>query len=72
MISMEAFADEVQKIAAAAEVLSKAKDIALPLAKKYWKPAALVGGGATGYHFGKKELDKYMLGRRMYERMQEG
>jgi hypothetical protein len=63
---MTAFTDELVKIAAAAEVGKKA----LPLLKAYGKPAALIGSGALAYHLGNKEVDKYMLGRRVYEQMQ--
>lgn len=66
MVSMEAFVDELMKIALAADVGEKV----LPLLKQYGKPAALVGGGALTYHLGKKEIDKYLLGRKVYEQMQ--
>lgn len=66
MSVMTAFADELVKIALATEV----GKTALPLLKAYGKPAALLGTGALGYHLGKKELDKYMLGRQVYEQMQ--
>lgn len=65
MGSMTAFADELVKIAAIAELGEKA----LPLLRRAAKPAALVGGGALTYHLGSKELDKYMLGRQVYEQM---
>jgi hypothetical protein len=61
---MAAFADELVKISAASNVV-------MPFLKANAKPLALVGAGATGYHLGKKELDKYMLGRQVYSQMQE-
>lgn len=62
MGSMAAFVDELVKIAAGAEVGSA-------ILKRLAKPAALVGGGALAYHYGKKELDKTIQGRRMYEQV---
>ena len=72
MGNMESFVDELTKIASAGQALLRAKELAAPIAKKYWKPVGLVGLGAGGYHVGKKELDKYLLGRQVYERMQGG
>lgn len=66
MGSMTAFTDELVKLAAAAEAGKKA----LSLIKTFGKPAALVGAGAVGMHLGGKELDKYRLGRQVYEQMQ--
>jgi hypothetical protein len=63
MVSMTAFADELVKIAGAAQD-------ALPLLKRIAKPAAIAGSGALAYHLGGKEIDKYRLGRRVYEQMQ--
>ena len=71
MVSMTAFADELIKISNVGSMLRQAKDVATPFAKKYWKPAALVGGGAAGMHFGKGEVDKYLLGRRVHEQMSQ-
>jgi len=68
MGTMAAFADELVKISAGGAVEAGKK--MLPLLKEYGKPLGLIGAGATGYHLGKKELDKYMLGRRVYEQMQ--
>jgi hypothetical protein len=62
---MAAFSDELRKLAGAAGVVEKG----LPFLKQHGKPLALLGAGATGYHMGKKELDKYILGRRVYEQM---
>jgi hypothetical protein len=69
VFSMRAFLDELTKISAAGAV-SEAAPKLLPFLKQYGKPLGLIGVGATGYHLGKKELDKYLLGRRVYEQMQ--
>jgi hypothetical protein len=69
VFNMKSFADEFRKIAVAGATLEGAHK-ALPFLKQYGKPLGLVGAGALGYHMGKKELDKYMLGRRVYEQMQ--
>jgi len=60
MISMRAFADEYVKIAGAGQLLSKAKDVLVPAVKKHWKPAALVGAGATGM-LGAQRLGKDIM-----------
>jgi hypothetical protein len=65
-ISMTSFLDELMKISSAEGAVSKA----LPFLKGNAKSLALLGGGAATYHFGKKELDKYMLGRQVYDQMQ--
>lgn len=69
MISMASFSDELTKLAAAGAVIEGAGK-SLPFLKQYGKPLTLLGAGAAGYHLGKKELDKYLLGRRVYEQMQ--
>jgi len=65
MVSMASFTDELLKLAVGAEIGK-----ALPLLKAYGKPAALLGTGALAYHLGGKEVDKYRLGRQVYEQMQ--
>ena len=69
MGTMAAFVDELVKIADAGAVQEAGKK-ALPLLREYGKPLGLIGAGAVGAHLGKKEVDKYMLGRRVYEQMQ--
>lgn len=63
MVSMASFTDELVKIALSPFLLLRR---AMPLAK----PTALLGTGALTYHLGEKELDKYRLGRQVYEQMQ--
>jgi hypothetical protein len=62
MVSMAAFTDELLKLAAVEQ--------AAPLIKRLVKPAALLAAGGAAVHFGGKELDKYRLGRQVYEQMQ--
>jgi len=66
MGSMTAFVDELVKLSQGAPIR------AAQLALKNWKPIGLVGAGALGMNVGQRELDKYLLGRRLYERMQAG
>lgn len=71
MGSMAAFVDELLKISGVADrALQAGKDAVVPFAKRHGKTMALLGTGATGYHLGKKELDKYLLGRQVYDQMQ--
>lgn len=62
MVSMKAFTDELLKIATAEK--------AVPLIKRFGKPAALLATGGAAVHFGGKEIDKYLLGRQVYDQMQ--
>jgi len=62
MGSMTAFTDELFKIATA---LSTGTN----LVKRFGKPVALMGTGAAAYHFGKKELDKTIQGRQLYDQV---
>lgn len=65
MIDLDAFWDELRKIAGA-EVAEAPRLLSLG---RVAKPLALMGGGAVAYHLANKELDKYQLGRRVYEQM---
>ena len=65
MFSMSAFTDELVKISDAGSAGKGAK-----LLGEFGKPLALLGSGALLYHLGKKEVDKYLLGRQVYEQMQ--
>jgi len=71
MINMTSFADELVKIKQAQGALMNLAGKGLTTAAQHWKPLSLIGAGAAGMHFGKKELDKYLLGRQVYERMQQ-
>ena len=70
MRTMAAFVDELVKISTVAEVAAGAGKGVLPFLKTHGKTLGLLGVGATGYHLGKKELEKYQLGRRVYQQMQ--
>lgn len=65
MIDLDAFWDELQKISGVTNVVAKPSTLG-----RVAKPLTLMGGGAVAYHMANKELDKYQLGRRVYEQMQ--
>lgn len=64
-MNLKAFVDELEKIAEGGLVQR-----ATSLAWKHKVPLALLGGGALAYRTGAKELEKYRLGRQVYDQMQ--
>lgn len=72
MGSMSSFVDELVKLSKKKELFGGAVQQLAKTLMKHKKPIGYVGAGAAGMHFGKKELDKYMLGRQVYERMHAG
>lgn len=71
MGSMTAFVDELVKLSGKNLAESPIRELA-KLVIKHKKPLGYIGAGAAGMHFGKRELDKYLLGRQVYERMHSG